>query len=128
METTCKNKRKNRHFICDLFGVDFLMCIYSLHLIEEQDYGPLFLVLSLHFCFKIHNKCLMILVLFQIGSKCLHLSLSLYVDTRINVKKKLQASNNIGCPGFTFHCLNTHLPKLNITIPCVYNLPDYIPF
>lgn len=43
--------------------------------------------------------------------------ISLYVDTRINVKKKLQASNNIGCSGFTFHCLNTHLPKLNITIP-----------
>lgn len=42
---------------------------------------------------------------------------SFYVDTRFNVKKKLQASNNIGCSGFTFHCLNTHLPKLNITIP-----------
>lgn len=43
--------------------------------------------------------------------------LSLYVDTRINVKKELQASNNIDCPGFTFHCLSTHLSKLNITIP-----------
>ena len=24
---------------------------------------------------------------------------------------------NVGCPGFTFHCLNPHLPKLNIIIP-----------
>lgn len=29
----------------------------------------------------------------------------------------LQASNNVGCPGFTFHCLKPHLPRLNIIIP-----------
>lgn len=48
-------------------------------------------------------------------SKCLHISPC--IDTRINVKKKLQAYDNFSCPGFTFHCLKTHLPKLNIVIP-----------
>lgn len=84
-----------------------------LHLIDHQDYGSLF-PFYLYICFQIHNKCLTILILFQIGSKCLHTCLCIVI--RINVKETLQASNNIGCPGFTFHCLNTHLPKLNIII------------
>lgn len=115
-ETVCKQEgRVNILLVTFLFGLDFLICIYQLHFLGKQDYGPLLVVLYLYFCFKIHNKCLTILILFQIGSKCQHTSLCF--DTKIKVKKKLRASNNTGCPGFTFHCLNIHLPKLNTIIP-----------
>lgn len=61
---------KSKHFICNfsvLFGFSY---VYKSHLKGQQNYGPLFLVLSVHSCFKIHNTCLTVLLLFPLGSKC----------------------------------------------------------
>lgn len=85
-----------------------------LHLIDQQDYGSLFYFYLYIYFFQIHNQCLTILI-FWVVSKCRHICLRVIV--RINVKEALQASNNAGCPGFAFHCLHPHLPKLNIIIP-----------
>ena len=101
----------------DIFFVTFyfvfLRCIY-VTFNKSAGLWVIVLFLSLYFCFQIHNQCLTILI-FWVVSKCRHICL--HVIIIINVKEALQAPNNAGCPGFAFHCLHPHLPKLNIIIP-----------